>query len=893
MISAFPSGLTAPGKGAPRHSMPNEPPLFSREAIEQSIPDRFEDQVRTHSGQLALVADGLVFTYGELNRAANQVASQILEAAVPKNETVVLLMRQDAPFVVAVLAALKAGKIYVPLDPDERTAQITVMAADAGAHLILTDRKSQDAAAVLAGTTTKLLTIEIDASRNTPDPGIRIEPDRPAYIYYTSGSTGRPKGVVDTHRNVLHNVMRYTNSLRIDGSDRLTLLQAPSFSGVVSSLFSALLNGAAIYPYDLREKGFAGLPEWIQNNSLTMYHSVPSIFRAFVAGTGQQFPSVRVIRLEGDQASSRDVDLFRQHFSSDCLLVNGLGTTETGLCRQFFVVHSTHVPNGPLPIGHPVEDMEVILINDRGDPVKSGEHGEIAVRSNYLASGYWQQPEFTAERFRHDSAGQRFYRTGDVGRWLDDDCLLHLGRLDSSVKIRGLRVELGDVERALLRCGGVQQAAVTAHQGEGGESYLVGHVVVENGYDIGATELRKQLRDELPGYTIPSELMFLDELPVTPQGKVDRRKLGSLSGSGRTTIVKQRPLEPRTPTEMQLVKIWSVLLRREEVALDDNFFDIGGHSLAAMRMLDEIDRLLERRLAPGDLMNAPTVRRLAQLIDQPERTGSLVRFQPRSNKLPFVWLPGADGDVFVFRQLADRLDGDIPVHAFEPPGIDGQSVPIESIESLAVRYVDELLDTHPTGPFCLGGYCFGGFVAYEMARQLEDRGYSVPIVALLDCDGEWRTISGWRDSLRYHLRNLRRQDLLERSEYVIERLSFRWQEAAELLRRTGARMLPALVHQPSSRAKVIRAARRASRGYMPPKRSREVVYLRSQQRRYADPFRFWGDRVTGIETREIGGSDTRLFTEPGVDRLADLLRGLMRETLTETDRQPPLIAATK
>ena len=288
------------------------------------------------------------------------------------------------------------------------------------------------------------------AAAGAPAAGSRWSPDAAACIYYTSGSTGEPKGVLDTHRNVLHNVMRYTNSLGIGADDRLTLLQGPAFSGAVSSLFGALLNGAAVFPFDVPREGADRIAPWLARHGLTMYHSVPALFRR-VATAGQALSALRVVRLEGDLAVPQDVELFQTRCEPGTVLVNGLGATECGLVRQYVVDHETSLTGGTVPIGYPVEDMEVLLLDPEGQPAAAGEVGEIVVRSLYLAAGYWDRPDLTDVAFRPSPGGRglRLYRTGDMGRMAADACLEHLGRRDQQVKIRGERVDVESIQAAL------------------------------------------------------------------------------------------------------------------------------------------------------------------------------------------------------------------------------------------------------------------------------------------------------------------------------------------------------------------------------------------------------------------------------------------------------------
>jgi len=432
----------------------------------------------------------------------------------------------------------------------------------------------------------------------------------------------------------------------------------------------------------------------------------------------------------------------------------------------------------------------------------------------------------------------------------------------------------------------MRQAVVTVEKDADGENTLVGHVVSSLPADLDAAEVRKRLGRKLPTYMAPGRLVYLEELPVTPHGKVDRRVLAAqASGWGRVPINASRP---QTPTEERLAAIWRSVLRVDEVSTEDNFFDLGGHSLLLMRMLVEIEKKLGRRFTIGAVMGAPTIRELARLIDKPTPGRSLVSLQPLGPDPTFIWLPGANGDVFVFRELARTLGPDVPVIAFEPLGADGESTPLDSVEEIAARYVEELVQARPDGPYCLGGYCFGGFVAYEMAKQLDARGRRVRLLVLLDCDGHWRTLSGWRDSLGYHLGNLGRQSVSEWPEYFAEHLRYRWEETMEAIRRRAGRG-----DAPAAVQRVVQASRRAARGYMPTACPRKLLHLRSRQRSYADPFPFRGKLVSEIDLHELEGAEATMFSAPGVARLAELLRVLRRESLAEDAAQPPLIAATK
>jgi amino acid adenylation domain-containing protein len=580
---------------------------FRMEDVEQSIPARFERQAERYPDRLA-VDDGVrAGSYTELNGRANRVAHAILARRGDGPEPVAVLLDHDASLAAAILGVLKAGKFYVPLDPAAPRARTAAVLDDCGARLIVTRGQLRSPAAALAGPERVLLDLdELEAVMPAENPGLLIQPDAFAYVIYTSGTTGRPKGVVDRHRNVLHNVMRYTNGYRIGPHDRLTLLQTAANSGSVSSLFGALLNGATVLPFDLRARGLGALADWLAGEGITIYHSVPTIFRHMLRPESR-FPAVRLVRLEGDRASRSDVELFRRHFGPSCSLAVGLGITETGLIRRYVIGHDAPPDEGPVPVGYPVEDMEVRLLGEDGEPAGPGHVGEIAVRSRYLAAGYWRRPDLTAAAFRPDPDGgdARIYKTGDLGRMRADGCLEYLGRKDAQVKIRGHRVELIEVENALLETGRIREAAVAAREDRFGDARLVAYIVPERRPAPSGVELRGILGRALPDYMLPAAFVELEALPLNPNGKVDRRTLPD-PPSVRPELATPY-VAPRTPLEALLAGIWAEVLGLDRVGVDDRFLDLGGDSLLAARVAARVRDALGIGLPPAALLATPTV----------------------------------------------------------------------------------------------------------------------------------------------------------------------------------------------------------------------------------------------------------------------------------------------
>jgi amino acid adenylation domain-containing protein len=594
---------------------------FRTQDVEQSISARFQEQVHSHPSRVAVKTRTESLTYEALDRRANRIAHMLLDRCGNQPQPVGVLLDQGTSLVAAILGVLISRNFYVPIappppNPGPGDASLAGRVLDdAQAHLIVTDGRNL-AFAKEATRTVGIVNIdEVDSGLSAEDPGRPVTPDDLAYLFYTSGSTGRPKGVADTHRNVLHNIMRYTNSLRICSSDRLTLLQSSSSSGSVSSLFGALLNGATVLPFDLRKEGAGRVTQWMREERVTIYHSTPAVFR-LLTHDAVPLPDLRLIRLEGDQASSRDVDIYRKHFSDSCVLVNGLGATECGLVRQYFVGKDTSVGDGVLPIGHPVEDMDIVLLDEDGKDVGTDCLGEIAVRSRYLSPGYWRRPDLTARAFTADprSVGCFMYRTGDLGLMCSDGRLEHRGRRDLRRKVRGQWVDTVEVESALLGLGGIAQAVAQIREDEGGDTRLVAYLVGDGTRVMTVRDIRRGLAVRVPDALIPTAYIFLESLPLTRAGKIDRRALAAV-GIGSESQADISSVDPLTDLEGRLAVIWSEVLNVTPVGLDDDFFDLGGDSILATRLINRLRAQLGVDLPLSVVFEHPTIEAFARLVE--------------------------------------------------------------------------------------------------------------------------------------------------------------------------------------------------------------------------------------------------------------------------------------
>ena len=587
---------------------------FKKEEVEQSIPSRFEQIVRRCGEQLAVKTKDHSVTYNELNKAVNRVAQAILDLRGERPEPIAILLEHGAAMIVAILGVLKAGKFYVPLDSLYPPARITYILNDSQAGLIVTGNNELSLAKELVRDALDLVNIdELNANLSDRDPGLSISPDTLSWIHYTSGSTGQPKGVVQNHRNVLHFIMNYTNGLHVCTDDRLAHVNRG-----VQDILSALLKGASVYPLDMRKEGLTRLPEWLIQEGITIYHSFPTLFRHFVhtLSGNEDFPTLRVICLEGEPVYKRDVELYKKWFSPSCIFINRLGGTEARSIRWYFLDKGTQMTDGTVPVGYAFDDTEVLLVGDDGNPVGINCVGEIAIKSRYLSPGYWRHPDLTRAKFLPDPDGgeELIYLTGDLGRMAPDGCLFHLGRKDFQVKIRGYRVEVGEVEMALVDIEGVKEAVVVARENRPGENSLVAYFVPSGKPAPSVSTLRRVLAEQLPDYMVPSAFVVLDALPLTGTGKVN---LTALPEHSRTRPELETPfLSPRTPVEEALAQIWAEVLSLDQVGVDDNFFELGGHSLAASRVISRVIKSFQLDLPFQSLFQAPTVADMAVIITE-------------------------------------------------------------------------------------------------------------------------------------------------------------------------------------------------------------------------------------------------------------------------------------
>ncbi|MCG7528280.1 non-ribosomal peptide synthetase [Streptomyces sp. OfavH-34-F] len=561
---------------------------------------RFLDTAAAHPGRDAVVTPATRWTYRETEELSARVAAGLVAAGLRPGQRVALLFSHGAEMIAALLGVLRAGLSYVPLDAAYPEPRLAFMAADSGAAALVTVREALPRAAALAGDR-PVLAYEDLARHDSGEPEARATPDGEAYVLYTSGSTGRPKPVTQVHRNVLHHTRVWTDGLRIGPGDRLTLQSAYSWDSAVQDTFAALLNGAALYPVDLKSLGVSGLLEWMARERLTVYHSTLPVFRALVRAMesrGTALPAMRMLALGGDTLHLADLEACRRAFGPHCRVAGAYGSTECSCALLRVADPDYRPPTGVFPLGLPVTGTTVRLQDPEGRTVEGPGEGEIVVVSPYLAPGA--------------AAPDLSYRTGDLARRLPDGTLLLIGRVDFQVKISGIRVETGEVESALKDLPQVREAVVMPYTDRLGERQLAAHLVAEPGTRPGAAALRAALRGTLPDHAVPTAYVLLDALPLTANHKIDRRALPDpltaaqpAGGSGPY---------PGGSLERAVADAWYDVIGVADAGPDDNFFDLGGTSLRMAAVHERLTRTVAPGLRMTDLYRAPTVRSLARLI---------------------------------------------------------------------------------------------------------------------------------------------------------------------------------------------------------------------------------------------------------------------------------------
>jgi amino acid adenylation domain-containing protein/FkbH-like protein len=717
---------------------------FSDFPRDNCIHELFEEQAQHRPDAIAAVFGGQSLSYREVNASANQLAHFLRQYHIEPNTPVGICIEPSVDMVVGMLGILKAGGAYVPLDPSYPSERLAFMLRDAQTAVIITQQKLLGC---IPGDFANVVCLDADceliARSASTSPPNRVTATDLAYVMYTSGSTGQPKGVKIRHRGVTRLVLD-TNYVRLESTDRIGQISNISFDAATFEIWGALLNGGQLIGITsdvaISPKEFA---RELKEREITTIFLTTALFTHVVNEVPDAFHCLRTVIFGGEVFDPNAVRAVLGH-GPPRRLVHAYGPTENTTFTSCHHIRELADDATNVPIGRPISNTQVFILDSFLNPVPIGVPGELYVGGDGLADGYWNRADLTAEKFipnpfieRSSSHGRHsrlLYRTGDLARYLPNGEIEFLGRTDEQVKIRGFRIELGEIEAALRGHPAIRGCAV-AVIGEGAsEKHLVAYFVARGEPKPGALDLRGFIKKKLPDYMVPSKFMAIESLPLTPNGKLDRK---AFPDAGSVLNESASYQHPRDEIESMLAKIWEEVLDTHPIGIRDKFFELGGHSLLAVRLVSRIEEEFSRKLRVAAIFQAPTIEELAEVIrdegNEAQSKSSIVEIQTRGERPPLFLVHGAGGGMFWgYANLSRNLGPSQPIYGFRSRALDGKPE-FSSIEEMAAQYVADLRRAQVDGPYYIGGYCFGGVVAYEMARQIVNRGQRVALLALLNC----------------------------------------------------------------------------------------------------------------------------------------------------------------
>ncbi|MEH1828686.1 MAG: amino acid adenylation domain-containing protein [Nostoc sp.] len=706
----------------------------------------FEAQVEKTPDANALVFGDEQLSYKELNIRSNQLAHYLKKLGVVPDVLVGICVERSPEAIVALLGILKAGGAYLPLDPSLPQERLKFILEDAQVSILLTHCSL---APLFKGDLLSIVYIDEDWATITQHSQENLTScvtlDNLAYVIYTSGSTGKPKGVLLQYRGLSNLAASQIEVFNIQPSNHILQFASLSFDASIFEIVMALQTGATLYLAN-KESLLPRQPllNLLREKAITHVTLPPAVLAVLPT---ESLPALQTIICAGESCTD---DIVKRWWNSQRRFFNAYGPTEATVWST--VAEISSMSEKP-PIGRPIANTQIYILDKYLQPLPIGIIGELYISGEGLAQGYLNRPELTIEKFIpnpfSDKKGARLYKTGDLARYRTDGNIEILGRIDNQVKIRGFRIELSEIETVLSQHQSVQKAVVIVKENVSGDKYLLAYIVPnietqrqslqrgeppQRAASNFSSLLRKFLKEKLPECMIPKAFVMLDSLPLTASGKVDRLALTKLD-TPASGLIDKTFIAPRTPTESTLAKIWAEVLNIERVGIYDNFFDLGGDSLLTVRLMKQIHKQFERELPLSRLFLNPTIESLATALSSKADSlpwSPLVPIQPAGSSPPLFCVHPIFGVVFPYYELAQNLGKNQPFYGLQPIGLDGKSSPLTNIEDMASHYIEALRRVQPKGPYFLGGWSFGGWVAFEMAQQLQKSGEEVALLAVLD-----------------------------------------------------------------------------------------------------------------------------------------------------------------
>ncbi|MEO6951677.1 MAG: amino acid adenylation domain-containing protein [Polyangia bacterium] len=858
----------------------------------------------------ALVYETRALRYDELNERANRLAYRLRELGVGPDVLVALCVPRSAEMIIGLLGIMKAGGGYVPLLPESPAARLAHQLDETRAPVIVTTRSVAPSLPSFAGTVIALDDDEALASYPATNPPHVARPEHTAYVIYTSGSTGTPKGVAVRHENLVNYSLCLAARLELSDDDGLSFATVSTLAADLGNtcVFPSLMSGGTLHVIShdaaMDAEQFAS---YARENPIDVLKITPSHLGALLTCSSPKDALPRRWLVTGGEASSWAlVDKVRS--LSKLHWINHYGPTETtiGSFTLDLDLEETEVKKhaNAAPIGRPLFNTRFYILDRDLTQVADGEVGELYIAGLGVSSGYLRQPEKTAERFLPEPgpiAGARMYWTGDRVKCLPNGAIEFLGRADHQVKIRGFRVELGEIDALIKQQPGVRDSLVVARTLRD-DLQIVGYYVSQT---LQPQELRRAIAAKLPEQMVPAHLVRLDALPLTKNGKVDRNALPEPQASAARREEDQpggiASAPPTDELEAQLAGIWSEILHVKGIGSNDNFFEIGGHSLAAMHMLEGVRQQLGKAVPNHVLFHSPTVAAMAAYLrgsHDDKALRSLVPVQPLGSRPALFLVHGGGGEVFFYRDLARRLGDDQPIYGLQARREDDGTVKTRTVEEMAKYYLAEIRVQQPEGPYFLGGMSFGGKVAFEMAQMLRAAGQEVALVMLFDTwgpgyprtrddIGALQKNAYWvYQRLGHHIGSVTLLDADKRVPYLREKLHRAWLETKWAFEDLGKELQKKAImlmgkEPPPNAGKTISFIAAATAIYEPRFYDGHVVLFRSRDQPldvYPDQSLGWAPFVRDLEVCELPGIHATMTAEPRVRYLVEALQPMLERT---------------
>lgn len=854
-----------------------------------------EDKAALQPEKIAVIFGGDFITYAQLNGAANQLAGFLLSSGVGGGDVVGLLADRSPQMLVSLIAILKAGAAYIPLDPEYPEQRISYMLENAAAKAVLAEKKYEGGFSYATRVFILEEALQLAATYSTQDIRLTVTGNDLAYIIYTSGSTGRPKGVMIEHANVVNLLLHLRDKGIIQSHDKLLAITTISFDIAVLELFLPLIAGAQVVLTESKvsRDGFA-LLELVRREQISIMQATPVTWRIMLAAGWEERADLTILCC----GEALPMDLAAKLLPRCRRLFNYYGPTETTIYSTGTEILSTDTV---ITIGYPVANTQVYILDETMKPLPPGAAGELYIGGDGVGRGYVHMPGLTAERFVDDpfskQAPCKLFRTGDLGKWMDDGKIYLMGRIDQQIKIRGYRIEPGEIEACLLSEPGVNDAVVIAREDMPGNQQLVAYIIPSNitaDHTEDIQQWKKKIQQCVPDFMVPHEYVVMPAFPLLPNGKVNRKELPK--PGRRPHMPVDTNGERNTGIEKMIARIWAEVLDMDEVGVDENFFDLGGHSLIAVQIMARLERATGKRLPIAALFEAPTVRQLSYYLesgDIPSLWEALVPIKPHGSKPPLYIVHGDGLNVMVFNSIPKYMDADQPLFGLQPKGLNGVDMPDESMEEIAAYYIAGILEHNPHGPYFLAGYSFGGIVAFEMAKQLEAKGHKVKLLAMFDTNvgniqyaGPFmqrllKKIGLQLPKLLFIANSLVKypRNVIEYQWFVAKR---KWQS---LLAKTGIGTTAETDQVPLHERQIIEKHLSAYKNYRMTPYAGKIDLFRVQQRVYFldDPVYLGWKRMakSGVAIHQVPG-DHRTFLLPPNDKVfAEMLQSVIDERSKE------------